>query len=77
MKPTLIIWKNNNNNSYYYRYSKFTYKNYSVGYTNQYNHTVILIIRLNTITLYDKYKLFLKMSIKRLNRFLDKLENNI
>lgn len=77
MKPTIIVWKNNNNGSYYYRYSKFIYKNYAVGYTNQYNHTVILIIRLNSVTFYDRYKLFIKKSIKRFNRFLDKLENKL
>lgn len=77
MKPKLIIWKNNNNDTYYYRYSKYTYKDYFVGYTNQYNHTIILIVSLNSISLYDRYKLHLKKSIKRFSRFLDKLENNL
>lgn len=77
MQPILIIWRNNRTNTYYYRYLKYFYSHYYVGYTNQYNHTVILVIPLNTLTFIDKCKKFLKRSIKRLTRFLDKLQNNL
>lgn len=38
-----IIWLKPNN-QYYYRLVKGTYKNYYVGYKNQYDHEIILII---------------------------------
>lgn len=40
----IIVWHNLNKNTYYYKIIKGTYKKYSVGYINQYNHEVILII---------------------------------
>lgn len=40
-----VVWLNKNNNTYYCKKVKGTYKNYYIGYENQYNHEVILIIR--------------------------------
>ena len=39
----LVIWKKNNDN-YYFRFVNGFYCKYEVGYVNQYNHEVILII---------------------------------
>lgn len=38
-----VVWRRPNG-SYYYRYVYGYYKNYSIGYMNQYGHEVILII---------------------------------
>ena len=41
---TLVIWHNLNRDTYYYKFISGTYKKYSIGDKNQYNHEVILII---------------------------------
>ena len=41
---TLIIWHNLNYDTYYYKFINGTYRSYSVGDKNQYNHEVILVI---------------------------------
>lgn len=68
-KRYLIIWYNPNKDSYYYKYVNGFYQDYYVGFKNQYEHEVILIIKL----IYHKYKLPIKKRIKRkLISFLDK-----
>lgn len=77
MKQFIIVWHNCKNNTYYYKISKLTYFNYCVGYSNQYGHVVVLIIPFNSMSFLDRLKQFVKKSIKRLIRFLDKLQKRI
>lgn len=44
MKRLLVIWFNKNKNSYYYKFVSGFYCKYEVGYVNQYDHEVIMII---------------------------------
>ena len=41
---TLVIWHNLNDDSYYYRFVIVKKREYKVGYINQYNHQIIVII---------------------------------
>ena len=41
---TLVIWYNRNKNCYYYKFVTILKRGYHVGYVNQYNHEIILII---------------------------------
>ena len=63
-----VVWWNKNNNTYYYRKVKGTYKNYYVGYENQYNHEIIVIIR-------EEYKTKVSWKKRFLQRFIIFLEN--
>ena len=40
----LVVWRNLNKDTYYYKFVSGYYAPYKVGYKNQYNHEVILII---------------------------------
>ena len=40
----LIVFHNLNYDTYYYKFTSMTYKRYSIGDVNQYNHEVILVI---------------------------------
>lgn len=44
MCKILIVWFNPNKNTYYYKIVWGWYANYYIGYRNQYNHVVVLII---------------------------------
>lgn len=57
--------------SYYYRYVNGYYKDYYIGYKNQYGHKIILIIELE----FEKQKtpLIIKL-IRKLILLLEKLE---
>ena len=65
----IVVWLNKNKNNYYFKKVKGTYMTYEVGYINQYNHEVILVI--------DVYDLVFKKrtSIKErlINRLIDLL----
>lgn len=67
-----VIWHNHNTNSYYYRIVKGSYVKYYVGYFNQYNHEVVLLIPL-IYTVYRKKQPFLKKVLKRLISFLQNI----
>lgn len=41
---TLVIWYNRNKDCYYYRFLSILPKVYRVGYVNQYNHEIVLLI---------------------------------
>ena len=41
---TLVIWYNRNKNCYYYKFVSILKRGYHVGYINQYNHEIVLII---------------------------------
>ena len=41
---TLIVWYNKNKNCYYYRFVSIKKREYKIGYVNQYNHEIVLII---------------------------------
>lgn len=40
----ITIWFNRNKNQYYYKKVKGTYMQYEIGYVNQYNHELLLLI---------------------------------
>lgn len=40
----ITIWFNRNKNQYYYKKVKGTYMQYTVGYVNQYDHELLLVI---------------------------------
>lgn len=62
----IIVWERPNN-THYIRHVKGFYKNYYVGYMNQYNHKVLFVIRLRDYIQYDnRFKMFLKRNILRL-----------
>lgn len=63
----IVVWKRPNN-TYYYRYVKGTYKKYFVGYYNQYNHEVVLIIEptIRKVSIKKRFKCFLIRYIKKL-----------
>lgn len=66
----LVVWYNPNKKNYYYKFVNGWYTDYKMGYKNQYNHEVILIIDDCYIM---KPKIPLKKRlIKRIIRFLDK-----
>lgn len=44
MKNKIIVWYNPHKDSYYYRYVTGIYRDYQIGYTDSYDHVVILII---------------------------------
>ncbi len=68
----LVIWYNPNKRMYYYRYVNDIFNKYYVGYINQYNHVVILIIDVY-IELIRKVPYRNKV-IKRFISFLHRLE---
>lgn len=67
---SLIVWFNPNKNEYYYKVIYNLFGKYEVGYINQYNHIVILVI--------DIYKeLIYKMPLRKkvLSRCICFLQN--
>lgn len=46
----IVIWYNENRKKYYYKIVNGFYTDYYVGYRNQYDHVVVLIIPLYDIT---------------------------
>lgn len=73
----IIVWHNLNKNTYYYKIVKCSYINYYVGYKNQYDHEIILII-----DIYNEFTQFYKMPlkkrvIKKLISFLHKLDKKL
>lgn len=44
---TLVIWHNLTRDTYYYKFYRFF--DFEVGYKNQYNHEVIIILKNNEI----------------------------
>lgn len=68
----IIVWFNRNSQTYYYKVIHDIVDKYNVGYTNQYNHEVILVIDIYK-DLIDKYSLKNKV-INRLIRFLQSLQ---
>lgn len=73
----IIIWHNLNKDTYYYRIVKGFYRNYEVGFINQYNHQIILII-----DIYKEFTQFYKMPwkkrvIKKAISFLHRLDKKI
>lgn len=66
----IVVWKRPND-TYYFRDVKGFYTNYQIGYLNQYNHEVILIIENSVSPHYSMGQKFIKFLI----RFLRKFEN--
>lgn len=73
----IIIWHNLNKDIYYYKIVKCCYRNYYVGYHNQYNHEIILIIDIYKDFFKFKKMPFRKRVIKNLISFLHKLEQKL
>ena len=55
----LVVWKKDSN-SYYFRFVNGMYCKYEIGYRNQYNHEVILIIDIPYTKQTPLYSLFQK-----------------
>ena len=70
-KRYLIIWYNPNKNIYYYKYVNGFYQDYYVGFVNQYDHVVVLVIKL----IYFKERQPLRKRIKR--KLISFLEKNL
>ena len=69
-KRYLIIWYNPKKNIYYYKYVTGIYQDYFVGFVNQYNHVIVLILKLN---FYKSKKTPLrKRLIRKIISFLEK-----
>lgn len=73
--PIVVVWFNPNKKEYYYKIVKGYYKRYFVGYKNQYNHEVILVIPL-------KYEVIYKIPLRKkvltkLISFLQNIEKRI
>lgn len=72
MNKKIIVWFNPSKQQYYYRHIHDIFERYYVGYINQYNHEVILVI--------DIYKDLIKKTplktkvINWLIRFLQKMK---
>lgn len=67
----IVIWHNLNNDSYYHKLVKGTYIDYEIGYINQYNHKVILVI--NQVFEYSQKTSFRKKVLTKTISFLQKL----
>lgn len=65
----IVIWYNPNKNIYYYRKVKGGYQDYYVGYKNQYNHEVVLLI-----DVYEDLIAYKKNRYSAKNRLIDKLQ---
>ena len=67
----IVVWHNLSKDTYYHKIIKGFYKNYYIGYINQYNHEIIDIIP----NVYLKnYKVPLRKKVlKKLISFLQKL----
>lgn len=74
---TLVIWFNTEKKSYYYRLVKNTYKKYFVGYRNQYNHEVVLIIPLSVFYSHCKKITYPHKALKRFISFLQNIEKKL
>lgn len=79
---TLIVWHNLNKDTYYYKFINSTYKRYTVGDFNSYNHKVILVIQNNEIQPVKNYVSLKKMLLspilfifKKITDFLEKINN--
>lgn len=69
----IYVWLNLRDMTYYYKVCKGTYKNYSIGDFNQYNHKLVLIIPLDYFLEDRKVKVsYKKMLINDTIRFLEK-----
>lgn len=69
----IIVWLNRNNNEYYFKKVKGTYIEYYVGYVNQYNHEVLLVINIHDLCSINKLPLKTRI-IDRLIGLLNKLK---
>lgn len=71
----IVIWYNPTKKTYYYKKSKGTYQNYYVGYKNQYNHEVVLLIDVyEDLIAYKKNRYSVKHRlIDKLQKCLDKM----
>lgn len=62
-----VIWRRPDN-TLYFRYVRGTYKRYYIGYVNQYEHEVVLLIKPNVskVSIKDRIKYSLVRYIKKL-----------
>ena len=71
----IVVWYNPHKKTYYYRFVSGFYAKYEVGYKNQYDHEVILVIDLN-----QKYYLkdsLLKRVLTKLISFLQNINKKL
>lgn len=85
IKNYLVVWHNLNNNTFYVKAIHGHYRNYTIGYINQYNHKVVYIYDIRSYSIRQKQKkslLELSLSplvafLKLLTRLLEKLTSLI
>ena len=65
----IVIWKRRDS-SLYYRVVRGTYKNYFIGYENQYHHKVVFII--NNVYISNKDYSFKAKCKNRIIRYLQR-----
>lgn len=71
----IVIFKNLNKNTYYYKFLKGYYTYYYVGYVNQYNHEVVVIIDLHEEAyILERASLKLKI-VEKLMYKLERIKN--
>lgn len=69
----IIIWYNPNKHIYYYKISYDFFDKFKVGFKNQYNHSVILVIDIYKEILYREP--LKNKVINRLIRFLQNIKS--
>lgn len=77
----IVIWHNPNRNTYYYKIIKGSYKTYDVGFVNQYNHEVIMVINITDICsscYWNKRRfLFFHKVLRKFISFLQKIDKKL
>lgn len=71
----IVVWYNPHKDIYYWKYVYNLFDKYYVGYTNQYDHKVIVVIDLFRDIIY-KVPLRKKV-LRKIISFLHKIEKNI
>ena len=71
----IVIWYNPNKDTYYWKLVYNLFDKYYVGYTNQYNHKVIIVIDLFKDVI--KRVPLRKKVLRKLIFFLHRIEKNI
>lgn len=70
----LVVWHNLNYDTYYYKTIKSYAQYYYIGYINQYNHQLILIIPISTIIPKSLHVSPVRVVLRKFISFLQKLE---
>ena len=69
----VYVWYNKNSNTYYIKYLRHENPNYYIGYTNDYNHTIVLFDKIYFDRTKYSFKYFKRRTILSLISFLEKI----